>query len=260
VGGAAEEWYPAEAHFAANEIGKASLTLLPRNFRIESGVARGTLVNISPLAAARASGGGRFWRLTRSSDGNGWNLVTWRSSAFPLRLALDAAAGDRINASDSSTFWEIVNRFEQTVGRKFFQATARAMRDAPDVVVLSLSPKIAAEALTSISWTGDGAINDGEIQFRNIAELRDAHVVAHELMHLLGVGHTGAWSTIMTPYGTAIAAPTAHDIAYLQLMYMVRDMRDQHGGRFGVAEAVEGERTVAAQLEKVTRARGDTIR
>lgn len=61
---------------------------------------------------------------------------------------------------------------------------------------------------------------DGSFQFNSLREgSYEVGVMVHEMMHLLGLGHSENPISIMTPLVTRYASPQADDIAALQAMY-----------------------------------------
>lgn len=61
---------------------------------------------------------------------------------------------------------------------------------------------------------------DGSFQFNSLRTgSYDVAVMIHEMMHLLGLGHSDNPVSIMTPLVTRYASPQADDIAALQAMY-----------------------------------------
>ncbi|MFK7863175.1 MAG: matrixin family metalloprotease [Pseudohongiellaceae bacterium] len=61
---------------------------------------------------------------------------------------------------------------------------------------------------------------DGSFQFNSLRDgSYDVNVMVHEMMHLLGLGHSENPVSIMTPIVTRYGSPQADDIAALQAMY-----------------------------------------
>jgi hypothetical protein len=59
----------------------------------------------------------------------------------------------------------------------------------------------------------------------------------HELLHAIGFGHTGGWSSIMGPNVAGVELPTAEDVAYAQLFYAITQIQRDREAQFGIAES-----------------------
>ena len=66
---------------------------------------------------------------------------------------------------------------------------------------------------------------------------RDSRVAMHEMLHALGFGHTGAWSSIMGPNVAGVESPTVEDVAYAQLYYAVSQLQRDREAPFGIPES-----------------------
>jgi hypothetical protein len=123
---------------------------------------------------------------------------------------------------------------ERDLGATLFQPedvggdTSRA-----DVVRVEIKSQ-AADGHTFVSWDQPGDINEGVVQFRHTATLHDSHVVTHELLHLLGFGHSTSWTTISQPMGGREPRLTPEDVAYVQLAMRLRRLQLQTGARPGL--------------------------
>src|SRR5687768_263981 len=104
-------------------------------------------------------------------------------------------------------------------------------------IVVALKPSLRADGKSYLMWNADGSVFDGAVFFRTPRQARDPRVVSHELMHVLGFGHTRAWHSLMTTTAHSVAAPSVEDVAYAQLAVRLRWMQQEHGIRFGVRES-----------------------
>ncbi len=77
---------------------------------------------------------------------------------------------------------------------------------------------VTAAAVTYVSWDHDGNIFEGSVTFRSLRELRELSIVEHELMHVLGFGHTTAWPSAVEAQPPPGRTVTAEDAAYAQLL------------------------------------------
>lgn len=84
--------------------------------------------------------------------------------------------------------------------------------------------RIASAAVTYITWNHDGDIFEGSLTFRSGRELADVSIVEHELMHVLGFGHTTAWPSALEAEAPATRTITAEDAAYAQLLMRAHEL------------------------------------
>ncbi len=203
----------------------------PKVWTVDAGKYRGMQVEIRPRAAGSLSRGGEhFWRFSNSS-GAPQRVVGWSSERFPIPLAFRAGMRGSLDATDSIRFWRIVSDLESDLGTPLFRPMTLAPNEDPtDVVIVSLEPQREAgtQATTLITWDQLGNIYDGRILFRDLASATDQHVVSHELMHVIGFGHTSAWPSIMRASVAAEASSlTVEDVAYAQVALRARGVQER---------------------------------
>ena len=216
------------------ELERLVIALVPKSFRIEAGPHEGQEVAIDAASAMARVGGAPFWRLVPYSGTGPRKLLGWRESVLPLRIAFARdQSSETITAADSIAFWATARRMERDVGRSLFVAT-----DAPDTTRLGFIRVVVrpqdAEGHTFVAWGQTGDASEGTLTFRRASILRDPHVVTHELVHLLGFGHSGSWPTVARPSGATQPALTPHDVAYIQLAMKLRRLQETTGARPGV--------------------------
>jgi hypothetical protein len=166
--------------------------------------------------------------------------VAWPHRLFPIPLAFDTAGRRRVSAGDSAAFWEIARALDRALGEQVFRpAPAGELLGETDGVLVRVSGGMGLSGLTLISWTERGHAYDGAVHLRSRPLLRDARVVAHELVHALGFGHTSRWPSIMGPSSPGIALPTATDVAHMHLLLRLQAVQHARDAPYGVAEAVE---------------------
>jgi hypothetical protein len=68
-------------------------------------------------------------------------------------------------------------------------------------------------------------------------------VLTHEVMHVLGVGHTCRIPSPMGPCDRT-AEPSAYDVAYMELLRSVLELQEEWGTELGMMPAIIGERRV----------------
>ena len=189
------------------------ILLVPRRWTVHRGSFAGETVDIDPRAALRRSPDRASFARVR-----GRRTVGWASESYPIPLVFRHAPGARLGASDSAAFWAAAHAVEQAIGARLFRPwsdTAMVGRIFPVDVGVG---RIASAAVTYVSWDQNGDIFEGSVTFRSTREIRDLSIVEHELMHLLGFGHTTAWPSAVEAQPSPGRTVTAEDAAYAQLL------------------------------------------
>jgi hypothetical protein len=213
-----------------------TVTLVPVTWRIRGGSYDGQEVSIDARRALqRVEGTSAFWRLVPLSGQGPRKLLSWPTSNLPLQIAFNRRRSvDRVSAEDSIHFWRIAAQMERDLGRRFFAPAAMPEDSATaDVIPVEIGSNLGA-GHTFVSWNSAGDAFDAVLTFRSSTTLRDAHVVTHELLHLLGFGHTLGWPSVLRPSGGTEARVTATDVAYVQLALRLRHVQDSTGARPGL--------------------------
>lgn len=200
-------------------IDEIRIMLVPRRWTIRRGRYKGETIAIDPRAALRRSPDrASFARVTSR------RTVGWSPESYPIPLVFRRARGVRVGPSDSAAFWAAARAVEDAVGRPLFRPssdTAMLGRIYPvDIGV----ERIAPAAITYVSWDRDGNIFEGSVTFRSTTVLREPSVVEHELMHVLGFGHTTAWPSALEANAIAGRTITPEDVAYAQLLLRAHDL------------------------------------
>ena len=231
-----------EIHIRATsprELQDLRIALVPTTWRVDAGTYRGRELPIDVARAMHRTGrGAPFWRLVPISGPGPRKLLGWRESEFPLRLAFNRSrSSEPITANDSVAFWAIVRQMEQDLGATVFApADMRGDTSARGMVSVEITAQ-ATQGHTFVSWGQPGDASNGVMLFRQAATLRDPHVVTHELLHLLGFGHSTSWTTVSEPIGGREARLTPEDVAYIQLAMRLRHVQQQIGARPGLPVA-----------------------
>jgi hypothetical protein len=126
-----------------------------------------------------------------------------------------------VTPQDSAAFWAVAEQLERDMGADLF-TPATFDRSRPEGTVSIEIGSQYAEGHTFVVWSQQGDAYDGVVTLRHASTTLSSAVVTHELMHLLGFGHTSRWPTVMHPVtGTATRA-TPQDVAYAQLALWLR--------------------------------------
>jgi len=102
-------------------------------------------------------------------------------------------------------------------------------------IVVTVRP-ISSDGLTFITWDGSGSVFDGDVRFRSATALSDARLVTHEMLHVLGFGHTTEWRSALNRHSSTDRL-SLEDVAYAQMTYRVRDEQRARDATIGLAEA-----------------------
>jgi hypothetical protein len=220
---------------AQRDLQRLRVALIPTHWRIDAGTYAGRDIPVDAARALRRTGrGAGFWRLVPLSGTSPRRILGWAESQLPLRLAFDRAQSfEPITAGDSTAFWASADRMQRDLGvRVFIPANMNDTVRGP-VVPIEISMQ-STEGHTSLSWGQAGDAGDGVILLRSASTLGDAHVVTHELLHLLGFGHTSQWPTVSVPAGGTEIALTPFDVAYVQLAMRLRRLQHETGALHGL--------------------------
>jgi hypothetical protein len=219
-------------------VGKARLSeevrilLVPKRWTIRGGSFAGAQVPIDPSAALRrVPDYGSFGRVSAK------HIVGWMPGSFPIPVVL-RHDGPRITTADSTAFWDAARDVDSALGGHFFvpwNDTTMYGRIFP--VDVRIDRRIPGAALTFATWDANGNIFEGTIRFHGSREMRIPGVVEHELMHVLGFGHTNAWPSAMQTSSVDVRDLTETDVAYAQLLMAVHDWQQDSLVVGGLIEA-----------------------
>lgn len=226
---------------AQRELQDLRIALVPTSWRIDAGTYAGREMPIDAAGAMRrTSRGAPFWRLAPISGRGPRKILGWRESDLPLHIAFNRTrSSEPITADDSVQFWAIATHFERDLGASVFvPADMHGDTTRPNLVTVEIGAQ-GAEGHTFVSWGQPGDARDGVLLFHQAATLRNAHVVTHELVHLLGFGHSSWWATVSEPVGGREPRVTPEDVAYIQLAMKLRRLQQESGARPGLPVAVQ---------------------
>ncbi|HEU0301492.1 MAG TPA: hypothetical protein VFR37_18680 [Longimicrobium sp.] len=240
------------------------IVLVPRTWTIPAGRYAGERVSVRPHLARtpvcrRCS---VFWVQMQLRANGPVRWQGWPLSRFPLRVGFDRQHSVPVGAApDSAAFWWAVERVEDAFGTDLFrpvryaQTLPRHPEDNPDdVVLVVIDPSLGIAGLTTVLGR-TGTVEYATVSFQHRASLMGSvgpELVGHELMHVLGFGHTCSWRSLAADLQRCpqlrTTLPTPEDVAYAQLFYRVRDLQRASGARWGLEAAVAGERVLVLGL------------
>jgi Carboxypeptidase regulatory-like domain len=249
-------FYPAVARITRDELlFDEGFVLVPRRWTVIGGRYDGQSVPLDLERAFRpacnkCSGFYRF-RGGRTPSQRG-RLLSWPSARLPLRVAFDRDrdGGPQLGPRDSAAFWEEADSMQAIVGARLFRPSsypdALPREGGPDdVVLVRADPTLRDAGLTTVI-SGVVGITYAATRIQSAGLLREPfgwHLVAHELFHALGIGHTCAWTSVMAEGdqcpGMRSDAPTAQDVAYLQLLLRVRQIQRDPAFGWGMEAALD---------------------
>jgi hypothetical protein len=217
----------------------ARVVLVPTHWRVRGGAFDGRDVRIDPARATTRYGEGTgYWRLTNRGRLAG-RAVSWATDSFPLRMAFRRERGDpSISASDSAGFWENARALERLVGRPLFRPATFEEVNEPgaDGILVTINRGMPAAGKTFITYDQAGRIYEALVTVSQRDFLVQPRVATHELMHAVGFGHTGAWSSVMGPNTSGVDTPSVEDVAYAQLYYAISQLQRDREAPFGILE------------------------
>jgi hypothetical protein len=242
-----DRYHPMIARLTARQTGpELRAVLVPTTWTIRSGTYAGATVDVSADAALRRwRGTPPFARSAASERRRTRRVVGWPPEAFPLPVAFVRERGvSQISPTDSVAFWASVRRFEEQLGMTAFRpADTSAIGVGRPGVEVVIDPRTPPAAMTWVSWSATGDLNDARVAVRTSADFRNAGLIAHEMLHALGFGHSAEWRSVMTRTASAgVTTLTAQDVAYVQVIHRVRAAQSAFGAELGFLEAAEGER------------------
>lgn len=215
------------------------IILVPRRWRIRGGIFDGREVPVDPARATTRYGEATgYWRLTRRGRTSG-RAVSWVADSFPVRVAFRHERGDpNIPASDSLRFWAVATSLEAILGRALFRpASFEEVDGGADGIFVTVNRRMSAGGKTFTTHEATGRIYEALVTVSDYAYLGDSRIAMHELLHALGFGHTGAWTSIMGPNTSGVSTPSVEDVAYMQLYYAISQLQRAKDAQFGILDA-----------------------
>ncbi|HUQ83311.1 MAG TPA: carboxypeptidase-like regulatory domain-containing protein [Gemmatimonadaceae bacterium] len=215
------------------------VVLVPTIWRIRGGAFDGIDVPIDPVrATTRYADGIGYWRLTRRGHLAG-RAITWDTDSLPVRVAFRHERNDAvIFEADSIAFWRVADDVERVVGRRLFRPAAYEEVEAGgDGIFVTIDRRMTPAGRTFITYDQGGRIYEALVTVSRRESLGDSRIASHELLHAIGLGHTGAWPSVMGVNTGAINAPSLQDVAYAQAYYALARLQRERGAPFGILES-----------------------
>jgi hypothetical protein len=249
---------PARLRIAAAETAhEQEIVLVPRRWTVRAGRFAGQTVDVrldlamtSPNPCVGCTG---FYRRTVVGPDSGRSWVSgWPGERFPLRVAFDREwSHEPISARDSSLFWREAGELGETFGAQLFRPATygdvapREDGGPDDVILVWLDPEMRGIRGLGTAVSEGHDIGYGDVRLSRLAlhGLDEAPgIVAHELMHALGFGHTCGWRSVLADSRRCpeLAAPmaTVGDVAYVEVAAELRSLVRAHRGRWGLEAAL----------------------
>jgi hypothetical protein len=255
-------YHPALARMHRRQArAEQGIVLVPTTWTIAAGRYAGQAVEISPHRARtpvcrRCS---VFWVSMQAPGQEAVRFQGWPLSRFPLRVGFDREHSVPAGAApDSAAFWFGVDNVEDAFGMDLFrpvryaQTLARGIEEvgADDVVLVVIDPGLPVAGLTMVLGR-PGIVEYAAVSLQRRDVVRTGYgpeLVAHEMMHALGFGHTCSWRSVSADIQRCpqmrTSAPSLQDVAHAQVLYRVRDLQRAGSLRWGLDAAVAGERVL----------------
>lgn len=255
--------------------------MVPLRWTIRRGIHQGQTLDISlDLVTDEPSNGLPYYVLSRTGSGTlAWYMQTWRLADFPARVVFDKRWSEvPFDAADSTLLWSVWNRMEEIYGLDLFEHAeaeegwwptaddvtpirrviritkttnnigARIQSTQPEWVTQLTFPDATAGArFTQLELTQQ-YLDAGQIMYTSIEPpIGNRIVYAHEMLHVLGVGHTSRIPSTQGPQ-MRTPEPSMHDVAYWELRHEMLHLEREHETLLGVLPAMMGQRRIMLDL------------
>jgi hypothetical protein len=250
-GTASARFHPALAVVTGESVrGTQAFVMIPRRWAIQaSGTGcryAGRMVDIDVAAAysrSVADPSSFYWRAPNAATGWSYRAESFPTSAMPIPVAFDRATStDAISAADSVAFWGAVNDLESALCRDAFRpampSALSATRGVRVLVDRGLDATARGGPTTGLD-RGASILVSGVIVCRSASCLTTGTIPQHELLHVLGFGHTCAWPSVMRAGCAGEARASAQDAAYFQVYYAARALQLSTGAQHALGAAAE---------------------
>lgn len=260
IGAGAPKFHPAIARVAGADLrATQTFVLVPRRWTIVADAApcrrAGVSVDIDlelAYAPSVADPSSFYWKTPNA--GGGWNYRTaaFARAALPVPVAFDhTSATDPITAADSASFWDALSDLEAELCVNAFQPAQMAAVSPTRGVAVLIDRDLDAVARGGPNTgldRGATALVGGSVICRSPSCLASRPVVQHELLHVLGFGHTCAWPSVMRAGCSGESRTTASDVAHFQVYYAARALQLSTGAQHSLGAAHQGQRVIVRGL------------
>lgn len=266
--------------------------LLPRSWSVQKGKYAGQHLVIDLRKAMEgANSSGSYFNDAGPEGLFAGGMRAWQPDAYPIRVAIRRTGASEVaTAADSVALWALLREMEATLGRSLFtpvpeeagwtmgeptaaqQNVVQVMVSRPDVpgghtgaaflTNFSLTDLLYDQHHALLGWRGskpdtlqlaNSDARAGGVYLATPGTMHVAATVKHEFMHVLGVGHGCAWTSLMSYCGKAPPDDdlTLEDVAYWEYLDAVRIAERAAKAQFGLYPAFFGERALLDGLEPV---------
>ena len=262
-GSGTPRFHPAIATITGPDVrATQTFVLVPRRWTIAASAGAtspcrytGQTVDIDlELAYARsvADPSSFYWRTPGAGGGWTYRTAAFPAIALPVPVAFDRTIGtDPVTDTDSASFWSVVNELESELCMNAFQPVVMTAVSPPRGVRIVIDRGLDAVARGGPNIEterGASVIVGGSIVCRAVSCLASGEVTRHELLHVLGFGHSCAWPTVMRAGCAGEPRASASDVAYFQVYYAARSLQLSAGAQHALAAAHQGQRVIARGL------------
>jgi hypothetical protein len=262
TGSSAPRFHPAIAMVTGASVrATQTFVLIPRRWTITSGPGTvpcshsGQTVGIDlELAYSRsvADPSSFYWKTPNGTGGSTYRTATFPPAALPVPVAFDrVTAADPITMADSAAFWAAVDDLESAICTDAFRPAPMTAVSPSRGVAVTIDRDLDAVARggpTTGLERGSTALVGGSVVCRSATCLTSRQVVQHELMHVLGFGHSCAWPSVMRAGCAGDTRASALDVAYLQVYYAARALQLSAGAQHSLGAAHQGQRVIVRGL------------
>lgn len=200
--------------------------LHPNCWTIRTGDFSGQNVCLSRSQLTSAPGSGDsysfFMRWNSQEVSAPWG---WRADLLPAQVRLvDPSPGGPLNSSDSLDIDSLVRRVNSATGLNLLRMGGRVTDSIPSVGSITVLKRSSSNASNGSPWTlGSGDILSGKM---SMSPGGFVSRFPHEGIHVLGVGHTCLWATLMESAAACSSQYsswfTTKDVAGIQMAYALR--------------------------------------
>jgi len=209
------------------------LVRIPRTWVVQKGQYTGVRAKTDLVSAYKQGPDGlSFYHRGQSQGRTDWTYsgLGWNNASFPANLWIDSAisvslSGIAPTPSDSLRLVAGYSDLVQLIGWSPFSIA----KQTPGMTGVRASIGNGPLALGGGRPDGADGLSGGVYYTTVQSRFGNKSETPHELFHVLGIGHTCAWASLMSAYcvwDTGVVYPeTERDVAYLEMWQSVNDIR-----------------------------------